>query len=195
MRQLKLCSCLILILLIACDNAFDEKRDLLKGRTPEAYILVSGIEWDASDIGIVILDNDSVGLVGIEALSPSYSSDRQVLSVGVSNSANDRQPFSAYNFMETTAAFKVSGRIGPQYSANNTWMTDSNESAGLEITSIEVEDGRTYASGRFFANVYNTNLFPRDHRVEGRFSNVWVFDNAEERRGYFLQSQANRNKE
>lgn len=191
MRLLNLCFCLTLILLASCDNAYDDERDLLKGRTPEAFMLVSGMEWDVSNIGIVIIDNDSVGLVNIEILSSDNAG--QLVAIDISDRANDRQLFSSYDFFETTAPLKVSALIGPRYSGDDSWQSNSNESIGLEITSLEAEDGRTYASGRFFANVYNNRLFPRTQTVEGQFSNVWVFDDREERFGYFLQSQANRN--
>ncbi|MCE7995015.1 MAG: hypothetical protein HEP71_23760 [Roseivirga sp.] len=193
MRLLNPCFCLALILLASCDNAYDDERDLLKGRTPEAFMLVSGMEWEVSNIGIVIIDNDSVGLVNIEILSPGSDSAGQLVAIDISDRANDRQLFSTYDFFETTTPLKVSALIGPRYSGNNSWQSNSNESVGLEITSLEAEDGRTYASGRFFANVYNNSLFPRIQTVEGQFSNVWVFDDREERSGYFLQSQANRN--
>lgn len=195
MRLLKPGFCLILVLLVSCDNAFDDERDLLIGRTPEAYIAVSGTEWSISDIGIVLIDNDSVGLVNIEALTPSFSSNRQVVTISIGENRSGRQLFDSYNFFETNSPITVSARIGPYYSVNNSWQTSSNESVGLEFTSIEVEDGRTYVSGRFFANVYDANSVPRSQSVEGQFSNVWVFGDSEERRGYFLQSQANRNKD
>ncbi|GAB5524729.1 MAG: hypothetical protein Roseis2KO_26010 [Roseivirga sp.] len=192
MRLLNLCFCLNLILLASCDNTSDDEHDLLKGRTPEAFMLVSGTDWNVSDIGIVIIDNDSVGVVNVEILSPGSDSAGQLVAIDISDRANNRQPFGSYDFFGTTAPLRVSALIGPRYSGNNSWQSNSNESVGLEITSLEVEDGRTYASGRVFASVYNNSLFPRTQTVEGQFSNVWVFNDREERSGYFLQSQANR---
>ena len=195
-RHLKMLCCLLLIAMVnGCElNSPGNGILPIGGRNAEVVTWISGQQWFPATIGILVNDEAVNSYIYLEASSSTNKGYRRILRLNIIDSTRNWLPLEPIDLLETDAPIRVSARYEQFRDKSNrnasVWLADQNSRGGLKITSIETEDGVTYAAGEFFMSPYNFNQRADVQEIEGLFNNIRVFETRAAMDEYFQRINA-----